>query len=399
MNARHRRGIDTDRLWRRLWHRFWISAIGGMACPRHGERISTCAFLRSRPFDRRLAFAAFAALEGNAMRFRAALLALSVLTAPVVQAQTDILNASYDVGRELYAEINTAFVPYWKAKTGQDATVRQSHAGSSRQALAIREGLQADVVTFNQVSDVQVLADNKLVAADWTRRLPHASSPFYSVHSILVRKGNPKGIRGWDDLAKPGVKVVQVNPKTGGNGRYAVLSYYAHALETQGGDAAKARDFTRRVLANVAVFESGGRAATTAFTDRGIGDALVTFESEALALAAAPNSAYEVVTPAVSVLSEFPVALVDRVADARRTRALAQGYLEFLYTPQAQEIVARHFYRPRDAEVARRAAERLPPVKALEVDAVFGGWPKVSQEFFANNALVDTLLREIATAR
>lgn len=334
------------------------------------------------------------------MQMRAALLlAASALLAPLAQAQTDILNASYDVGRELFADINAAFVPYWKARTGQDVTVRQSHAGSSRQALAIREGLQADVVTFNQVSDVQLLADNRLVAADWATRLPHGSSPFYSVHSILVRKGNPKGIRGWDDLARPGVQVVQVNPKTGGNGRYAVLAYWVHALETQGGDAAKARDFTRRVLANVAVFESGGRAATTAFTERGIGDALVTFESEALALAAAPNSAYEVVTPRVSILSEFPVAVVERVADARRTRALAQGYLEFLYTPQAQEIVARHFYRPRDAEVARRAAARLPPVKALEVDAVFGGWPKVSQEFFANNALVDTLLREIASAR
>jgi len=313
-------------------------------------------------------------------------------------ARNDILNASYDVGREVYADINAAFIPHWKDKTGQDVNVRQSHAGSSRQALAIREGLQADVVTFNQVNDVQVLADAKLVSKDWASKLPHNASPFFSVHSILVRKGNPKGIRDWADLTRPGVGIVQVNPKTGGNGRYAVLAYYAYGLEASGGDHAKAREFLKGALANVVVFESGGRAATTAFTERGIGDVLVTFESEVLFLAQASGE-FEVVTPSVSVLSEFPVAVVDAVADKRGTRALAEGYLQFLYTPQAQEIIARHHYRPRDAQVAQRFADQLPPVKTVEVDTLFGGWPKATQDFFANNALVDTLLREIGTQR
>ncbi len=318
---------------------------------------------------------------------------------PAAHAQKEILNASYDVGRELFAEVNKAFVPYWQKKTGESVAVKQSHAGSSRQALAIREGLQADVVTFNQVTDVQVLADNNLLAKDWASRFPHSSSPFYSVHGLLVRKGNPKNIRDWDDLAKPGVRIVQVNPKTGGNGRYAVLAYYAYGLERSGGGAAKARAFLKSVLANVAVFESGGRAATTAFTDREIGDVLVSFESETLFLASGPDSKYEVVTPSVSILSEFPVAIVDSVAGKRGTAVLAKGYLDFLYTPAGQEIIVRNFYRPRDAGVAKRNASKLPPVKALEVGTVFGGWGKVTKEFFANNALVDVLLKEIAADR
>ena len=324
-------------------------------------------------------------------------LGLAATLALSASAQTEILNASYDISRELFADINKAFVPHWKQTAGQDVTVKQSHAGSSRQALAIREGLQADVVTFNQVNDVQVLADAKLVAADWVSKYPYNSSPFYSVHSILVRKGNPKGIKDWSDLAKPGVTIVQVNPKTGGNGRYAVLAYYAYALETNGGDHAKARDFLKKVLANVVVFESGGRGATTTFTEREIGDVLVNFESETLSLSATGN--YTAVTPSVSVLSEFPVAVVERVATKRGTSALAKGYLDYLYTPEAQEILAKNFYRPRNEEVAARYSAQLQPVKALEVGPVFGGWSKATETFFANGALVDTLLREIGAAR
>lgn len=326
-----------------------------------------------------------------------ALSLLGLAAAPLAHAQTEILNASYDIARELFADVNKSFVPYWKEKTGENVTVKQSHAGSSRQALAIREGLQADVVTFNQVNDVQVLADAKLVAKDWATKFDYNSSPFYSVHSILVRKGNPKGIKDWSDLAKPGVSIVQVNPKTGGNGRYAVLAYYAYGLEANGGDHAKAREFLKKVLANVVVFESGGRSATTTFTDREIGDVLVNFESETLSLSA--SGKFDAVTPSVSVLSEFPVAVVERVATRRNTAALAQGYLEYLYTPEAQEILAKNFYRPRNQDVAARYASTLQPVKALEVDAVFGGWPKATSDFFANGALVDTLLREIAAAR
>lgn len=326
-----------------------------------------------------------------------ALAAALVLSAAVATAQQEILNASYDVARELFADVNKEFVPYWKAKTGNTVSVKQSHAGSSKQALAIREGLQADVVTFNQVADVQVLANAKLVAADWTKRFPDSASPYYSVHSILVRQGNPRGIKDWADLAKPGVSIVQVNPKTGGNGRYAVLAYYAAGLRANNGDHAKAREFLKKVLANVVVFENGGRGATTTFTERGIGDVLVTFESETLALGARPE--FQAVIPSASILSEFPIAVVEKVAKKRGTTELAKGYLDFLYTPQGQEIVARNYLRPRNQEVAGRFVDKLPKVEVLTVEEVFGGWDKATKDFFANGALVDTLLREIGSSR
>lgn len=333
---------------------------------------------------------------------RSIVLGLIVLLAgapPAVRAQQEILNASYDLSRELFAEINTAFVPVYKASGGGDLVIKQSHGGSSRQARSVLEGLKADVVTFNQVNDVQLLADYKFVAKDWATKFPHDSSPFYSVHSILVRKGNPKGIKDWADLAKPGVSIVQVNPKTGGNGRYAVLAYQAAGLQASGGDAAKARAFTKKILANVVVFEAGGRTATSTFTEREIGDALVTFEAETLALANAPGSAFEVITPSVSVLAEFPVAVVDKVAAKRGTAVAAKAYLDFLYTPQGQDIIARNYYRPRNAEVAARYMSKLTPVKVVEVGPFFGGWEKVTKDFFDNGALVDVLLKEIAAER
>jgi len=327
------------------------------------------------------------------------LIAFLIGSAIAVRAQQEILNASYDISRELFADVNKAFVPAYKDSGGGDVVVKQSHAGSSRQARSILEGLKADVVTFNQVGDVQLLADGKLVAKDWSSKFANNSSPYYSVHSILVRKGNPKGIKGWADLARPGVSIVQVNPKTGGNGRYAVLAYQAAGLQANGGDAAKARALTKKILANVVVFESGGRTATSTFTEREIGDVLVTFEAETLALANAPGSAFEVVTPSVSVLAEFPVAVVEKVAKKRGTEALAKAYLDFLYTPQGQEILARNYYRPRNAEVAARYAAKLTPVKIVEVSDTFGGWDKATADFFANGALVDVLLKEIAAER
>ena len=324
--------------------------------------------------------------------------ALAVLS-PTLRAEQEVLNASYDIGRELYAAVNKSFEPYWKEKTGADVRIKQSHAGSSKQARSILEGLQADLVTFNTFTDVQLLAEKGFVAKDWQQQFPHKASPFFSVHSILVRKGNPKGIKDWSDLARPGVKIVQVNPKLGGNGRYAVLAYYAYGLEVNNGDAAKAREFLKRVLANVVVFESGGRSATTTFTEREIGDVLVNFESETLFLSSGANSKFEAVTPSVSVLSEFPVAVVEKVAKKRGTLELTKAYLDYLYTAEGQEIIARNFYRPRDPAVAKKHEDTLKPVKAVEVDAVFGGWPEASKTFFANNALFDTLLREIATER
>lgn len=330
---------------------------------------------------------------------RSALAVSLLLSAAFAEARQEILNASYDISRELFADVNQAFVTAYAASGGGEVVVKQSHAGSSRQARSILEGLQADVVTFNQVGDVQLLADNNLVAKDWPTKFAHDSSPFYSVHSILVRKGNPKGIKDWADLAKPGVSIVQVNPKTGGNGRYAVLAYYAGGLQASGNDAAAARAFTKKILANVVVFESGGRSATSTFTERGIGDVLVTFESEALALANAPGSAFEVVTPSVSVLAEFPVAVVTKVAKKRGTEAVAKAYLDFLYTPQGQEILAKNHYRPRNPEIAALHAANLTPVKTVEVAGTFGGWEKATADFFANGALVDALLKEIAAER
>ena len=325
--------------------------------------------------------------------------ALLAVSAIVARAQQEILNASYDISRELFAEVNKAFVPAYKASGGGDVAIKQSHGGSSRQARSILEGLKADVVTFNQVNDVQLLADANFVAKDWATRFPDHAAPYYSVHSILVRKGNPKGIKDWADLAKPGVTIVQVNPKTGGNGRYAVLAYYAAGLRAANGDPAKARAFLKGILANVVVYESGGRTATSTFAEREIGDVLVTFESETLALAKAPGSAFEVITPSVSVLAEFPVAVVDKVAAKRGTTALAKAYLDFLYTPQGQDLIARNHYRPRNAEVAARYSAQLTPVNIVEVEKTFGGWDKVNKDFFDNGALVDALLKEVAAER
>lgn len=336
------------------------------------------------------------------MKLKSTLAAVSLTLAASANplfAGNQILNASFDISRELFASVNQAFVPAWKQKTGADPVVEQSHGGSSAQARSILEGLQADVVTFNQVADVERLAEAGLVAKDWASRFPHNASPFTSVHTILVRKGNPKGIKDWADLAKPGVGIVQVNPKTGGNGRYAVLAYYADGLQRSGGDAAKAREFLKSILNNVVIFEKGGRSATTAFTEQGQGDALVTFESEALQLASAPDSPYEVVTPGTSIQSDFPVAVVDKVADKRGTKELATGYLEFLYNPEAQEIIARNFYRPRLPEVLAKHTASFAPVKTFEVDAIFGGAAAAQKQFFDNGALFDQIQAELAAAR
>lgn len=325
------------------------------------------------------------------------LLFASVLS-PLSRA-AEILNASYDISRELFVAVNASYAEHRRSTGQPPLEIKQSHAGSSRQARSILEGLKADVVTFNQVSDVQLLVENRFVGADWATRYPHGSSPYYSVHSILVRKGNPKGIRDWADLAKPGVSIVQVNPKTGGNGRYAALAYYAAGLDASGGDKAAARALLKKILANVVVFEPGGRTATTTFTEREIGDVLVTFEAETLALATGPNAKFEAITPSVSILSEFPVAVIDRVAKKRGTVADASDYLQYLYSAEGQTVIARNFYRPRDPAVLARFEGQFANVKLLEVGTTFGGWTKVTADFFANDALIDVLLKEIAAER
>jgi sulfate transport system substrate-binding protein len=308
-------------------------------------------------------------------------------------APGDILNASYDIARELFAAINPAFVDYWQKKNGQQVTVKQSHAGTSKQARSVVEGLQADVVTFNQVPDISFLADKGFVAKDWQGRFPNNASPWYSFAAFLVRKGNPKTIKDWPDLARPDVKLVFPNPKTSGNARYTYLSAFADALAKNGNDLDKAKAVVGRTLANVAVFDTGGRGSTTTFVEREIGDVLITFEAEVNAVRREYGAdKFEVVLPPSSVLGEFPVAVVDKVVDKRGSRALAQGYLDFLYGEAAQEIAAKNFHRVDNAAVKAKYAAQFPPVKLVTVDAVFGGWNQASREHFADGAILDQLM-------
>ncbi len=316
-------------------------------------------------------------------------LALALAATPAAAQSTDILNVSYDIARELYASINEAFIPYYAEQTGTQLTVNQSHAGSSTQARAILEGLQADVVTFNQVTDINVLAQNGFVAEDWQAAFPNNASPYYSLPAFLVRAGNPKGIEDWDDLVRDDVAVILPNPKTSGNARYTYLAARAFANDAFGGDDAQVAEFLTSFFGNVPVFETGGRGATTAFVERRLGDVLITFEAEALAIAAQQGSDYEVVVPSVSLLAEFPVAVVDRVAEARGSREIAQAYLEFLYSTQGQEILAQNFNRVHDEAVVAEYADNFPEVRLVTVEDEFGGWDRASEEHFAEGGLLD----------
>lgn len=305
-------------------------------------------------------------------------------------APAQLLNASYDVSRELFTQLNPAFAAQWKAKSGQTVTVRQSHGGSSSQARAVAEGLQADVVTFNQVTDIEVLHKAGLVAADWQSRLPERASPYYSLPLFLVRAGNPKQIHDWNDLTRPGVQVVFPNPRTSGNGRYSYLGAYAYALQQNKGDTAKAADFVAKLLANVPVFDTGGRGATTTFIERQIGDVLITFESEVNAIrtqyAKVPLVA---VVPSVSLRADFPVAVVDKVVDRHGTRAVATAYLQFLYSDAGQEILAKNFYRVRNPAIAQRHAGQFPAVRLVAVEESLGGWDQVIKTHFADGGILD----------
>lgn len=298
-----------------------------------------------------------------------------------------LLNASYDVGRELFVAINKAFVAQHPG-----VTVDQSHAGTSKQARAIVEGLAADVVTFNQVPDIDFLVKNGYVSADWQKNFPDNASPFYSLPSFLVRAGNPKNIKDWDDLARDDVAIIFPNPKTSGNARYTYLAAYAYGLEKFGGDTEKVHEFIGKIFSHVPVFDTGGRASTTTFAERGIGDVLITFESETQGIAREYGTdKYETVTPSLSLLAEFPVAIVDKVADDNGSRDLAKSYLEFLYTPEGQKIEAEYSLRVRDEKVAGEFKDKFPPVRLVTVEDVFGGWEKVQTEHFAEGALLDQI--------
>ncbi|MEP9366084.1 sulfate ABC transporter substrate-binding protein [Xanthobacter sp. VNH20] len=301
-----------------------------------------------------------------------------------------ILNVSYDIGRELFTAENAEFVPFWKQKTGQELTVNQSHAGSSRQARAILEGLEADVVTFNQVLDVDVLAKAGYVAKDWQKKFPNNASPYYSFPAFLVRDGNPKNIKDWNDLVRDDVKVIFPNPKTSGNARYTYLAAYAYALEQNKGDTAKADAFVKKLLANVPVFDTGGRGATTTFVERETGDVLVTFEAETRAIEGLyKDKKLKTIVPSVSLLAEFPVAVVDKVVDKRGSRPAATAYLEFLYSPAGQTVAAKAFHRVVDKNVEAQFKDQFPPVRLVTVEDVFGGWDKANAEQFASGGKLD----------
>ncbi|KXU94219.1 thiosulfate transporter subunit [Caballeronia megalochromosomata] len=317
------------------------------------------------------------------------------IAASIAQADTTLLNVSYDVTRELYKDIDAAYVADYKKKTGETVSVRQSHGASSAQALSVTQGLQADVVTMNQPNDIDLLAERgQLVPANWRSRLPDASAPYTTTMVFLVHKGNPKNIRDWSDLARPGVQVVIANPKTSGNGRYAYLAAWGYKKQ-QGASDAQAQDFEKAVFRNVPVLDTGGRGATTTFTQRGIGDVLVTFENEVGLMSAGPGAKdFEAVYPSVSLLAEPPVSIVDKVVDKRGTRKEAQAYLDFLFTPAAQEIIAQHHLRPRNADVLAKHASEFRPLKTFTVEQMFGSWQKAQQTHFADGGTFDQVVAE-----
>ena len=315
--------------------------------------------------------------------------------APTVSAQSAVrlLNVSYDPTRELYQDVNAAFAAAWKAKTGQAVTINQSHGGSGKQARAVIDGLQADVVTLALAYDVGALHQfGGLIPKDWQSRLPDNSAPYTSTIVFLVRKGNPKGIKDWDDLGRPGLSVITPNPKTSGGARWNYLAAWGHALRKHGGSEAKARELVARIFRNVPVLDSGARGSTTTFVQRGIGDVLIAWENEAL-LAREKLGAdkFEIVVPPLTILAEPPVAIVDRVVDKRGTRKVAQAYLEFLYTPEGQELAAKHYYRPRLEAVRKKYSSRFPDVETFTIDQVFGGWSKAQKTHFGDGGVFDQI--------
>lgn len=308
-------------------------------------------------------------------------------------AEIKLLNVSYDPTRELYQEYNTAFAKYWKAKTGDDVVVSASHGGSGKQARSIIDGLEADVATLALAADIDALATKAdLIPKDWQSKLKNNSSPYTSTIVLLVRKGNPKNIKDWDDLIKPGVAVITPNPKTSGGARWNYLAAWGYALDKNKGDQAKAQEFVGKLFANVPVLDSGARGSTVTFSERGIGDVLVTWENEAyLVKKEFGEDKFDVVFPSQSILAEPPVAVVDKNVDKHGTRAVAQAYLEYLYTPEGQEIAAKNFYRPTDAKVAKKYEKRFPKLKLITIDKVFGGWTKTQKDHFADGGIFDQI--------
>jgi sulfate/thiosulfate-binding protein len=308
------------------------------------------------------------------------------------QAEVSLLNVSYDPTRELYQDYNAAFAKYWKAKNNEAVSINQSHGGSGKQARAVIDGLDADVVTLALAYDISALSARNLIPADWQKRLPQNASPYTSTIVFLVRKGNPKQIKDWGDLIKPGIAVITPNPKTSGGARWNYLAAWAYALKLPGGNEEKAKEYVGKLFKNVKVLDSGARGATTTFTERGIGDVLLAWENEAyLAVKELGPEKFDIVTPSLSILAEPPVAVVDKVVDKRGTRKVAQAYLEYLYSPEGQEIAARHYYRPRDSKIAAKYAKQFAKVNLITIDDVFGGWDKAQKAHFADGGSFDQI--------
>jgi len=320
-------------------------------------------------------------------------LILGLSTCPVAAQDVTLLNVSYDPTRELYQDIDKAFAAWWKTKTGQSLTINQSHGGSGKQARAVIDGLEADVVTLALAYDIDEIAERAgLLPRNWQSRLPDNSSPYTSTIVLLVRKGHPKNIKNWDDLARPGVAVITPNPKTSGGARWNYLAAWGYALKKNGGSEKAARDFVTRLYKNVPVLDSGARGATDTFVQRGIGDVLIAWESEALlAVKELGGDKFEIVAPSQSMLAEPPVAVVDKVVDKRGTRQVAQAYLEFLYSEQGQTIAAQHYYRPRLKAVAAKYAGQFPKISLFTIDEVLGGWQKAQKTHFADGGVFDQI--------
>jgi sulfate transport system substrate-binding protein len=309
------------------------------------------------------------------------------------QSPVKLLNVSYDPTREFYQEVNAAFGKHWQAQTGQTVTISQSHGGSGKQARSVIDGLQADVVTLALAYDIDALhAVGRLIPADWQKRLPDNSSPYTSTIVFVVRKGNPKGIRDWGDLARPGIAVITPNPKTSGGARWNYLAAWAWALAQPGGTEASAQTFVTQLFRNVPVLDSGARGSTTTFVQRGIGDVFISWENEALlAMQMLGRDKVEIVRPSMSILAEPPVAVVDRVAARRGTQKVAEAYLRFLYTEQGQELAAKHFFRPRNAAVMARHAAQFPAIRLVTIDKVFGGWARAQKTHFDDGGMFDRI--------
>lgn len=316
-----------------------------------------------------------------------------IMCAQSAWANDRLTNVSYDVSRELFEDLNAVFIAKWMTDTGRKVEIAQSHGSSSQQARAILNGQAADVVTFNQETDIDTLVDAALIAADWRKKFPDGASPYYSFPTFLVRAGNPKDIRDWSDLARNDVIPVFPNPKSSGNGRYTYLAAYAFGLRQSSGNLQKTQDFVRKILSSVPNFDAGGRAATQSFTERGIGDVLVTFEAEARAITEKyANQKFVRVTPSFSLLAAFPVAVVTANAERNGSTDIAIAYLAWFYSPEAQEILARNHYRVRDAKIAAKYAKDFPPLRLVTVDQVFGGWDKIRMSHLANGGILDQLL-------